>query len=81
MAKIVVRYEDGSEATFNPNKPKLLLALERKFDVQVPEKHEHLFWLSHLAVGGDKPFDEWVDTVEEVDAQVDSDEEPGKDQS
>ena len=67
-AKIVVRYEDGTEKSFNPNKPRLLLDLEKKYGVQAPEKHEHLFWLAHRAVGGDTPFDEWVDSVEEVDA-------------
>jgi hypothetical protein len=79
----VVHYEDGKTAEFNPNKPKLLLAIEKQFGVQSPEKHEHIFWLAHFAVGGDVPFDDWIDKVEEVDTvgvEPDSDDE-GKGQS
>jgi hypothetical protein len=70
-ARIVVRYEDGTVSEFNPNKPRLLLDLEKRFGVQVPERHEHVFWMAHHAVGGSEPFDDWVDRVEEVETQDD----------
>lgn len=83
MSRIVVRYEDGTSVEFNPNKPRLLLDLEKRWSVQVPEKHQHVFWLAHHAVGGDEPFDEWVDRVEEVDTVDDEPAEgdEGKDRS
>lgn len=67
-AKITVEYEDGSTESFNPNKPKFLLAMERKFGVSVPEKHEHIVWLAWHALGepGDS-LNKWVDTVEYID--------------
>jgi hypothetical protein len=66
--RVRVEYEDGHSETFNPNKPKYLLAMERKFKVQEPETHEELYWLAWHALGGDDlgPFDKWVDTVEYV---------------
>lgn len=78
MSKIIVRYEDGSEAEFNPNKPRLLLALEKRFNVQAPERHEHLFWLAHLALAKDEDFDEWVDSIDEVDAEGDDEKDDGE---
>lgn len=83
-ARITVTYEDGSVVEFNPNKPRLLLDLEKRWNVQVPERHEHVFWLAHRAVGGDEPYDEWVDRVEEVETRSldeDKGDAEGKDQS
>lgn len=84
-ARITVTYEDGTTVDFNPNKPRLLLDLEKRWNVQVPERHEHVFWLAHRAVAGDEPYDEWVDRVEEVETKAvekpEGDDDEGKDQS
>lgn len=74
-ARIDVEYEDGTVESFNPNKPRFLLAMERKFKIQVPETHEELYWLAWYAlrgsrVNGDGPaekYDDWVNQVEYVD--------------
>lgn len=67
-ATITVTYEDGREEKFNPNKPKFLLAMERKFGVQVPEKHEHISWLSWHALGRPKDtLEAWLEDVEFIE--------------
>lgn len=69
-ARIEVVYEDGSTDSFNPNKPAFLLAMERKFGVSVPEKHEHIAWLSWYALGQPADnLDKWLGTVEYIDEQ------------
>lgn len=81
-AKIVVEYDDGSVETFNPNRPRLLLDMEQKFGVQSPETHEHMTWLAHRALARDKKFDEWLDTVADLEfdagEQTESGEKPGE---
>lgn len=72
-AKVVVTFEDGTTQTFNPNKPRLLLDMERKFGVQEPERHEHIAWLAYHALvelkGKDEPsFDDFIDSVEDFDS-------------
>jgi hypothetical protein len=79
---MVVRFEDGEVKEFNPNKPRLLLDMEKRFGVQTPERHEHIAWLAHRALAKDEPFDSWVDSVEEFQTSFDEDDEDeGKDQS
>ena len=80
-ARMVVRFEDGSVKEFNPNKPRLLLDMEKRFGVQTPERHEHIAWLAHHALAPDEPFDKWVDSVEEFESSVAEDDDEGKDQS
>lgn len=87
-AKIVVTYDDGRTEDFNPNRPRFLLDMENRWNVQSPERHEHIVWLAHHALvvskGGDMPLEDWVDTVEDIDTinleQADGDGE-GKDNS
>lgn len=83
-AKVVVRFDDGTVKEFNPNRPRFLLDMEKRFGVQTPERHEHVVWLAHHALGKGVPFDDWVDTIEEMDSIVEDDEskdDEGKDQS
>ena len=79
-AKIVVTFDDGSTAEFNPNRPRLLLDMEKRYGVQSPERHEHVAWLAWHAlveIKGEKtPLDEWIDTVDEFDT-VSLDDEAG----
>lgn len=81
-AMLRVEYVDGETVDFNPNRPALLLAMERKYGVQSPDKHEHVFWLAHSAVANGERFAEWLDRVESVEpvGPVDGvgDETPGK---
>lgn len=80
-AKVRVEFDDGSSTEFNPNKPKLLLAMEREFGIQVPEKHEHICWLAWHALGRpDGDLDTWLDRVEYVE-EVSEGDAPGEDQS
>lgn len=67
--KIRVTYDDGSIDEFNPNRPRWLLDMEKKFGVQTPERHEHVAWLAHRALAYEKPFDDWIDTVAEIVAE------------
>lgn len=67
-SRIVVHYDDGSTETFNPNRPRFLLDMEKRFGVQTPERHEHIAWLAHHALASDQKFDDWVDTVEEFES-------------
>lgn len=71
-AKVVVTFDDGTVEEFNPNRPKLLLDMERKFGVQEPERHEHIAWLAFHALvelkGKDDKFDAWIETVEDFDS-------------
>lgn len=66
---LVVEYDDGRDNDeINPNRPKFLLAMERKFGVSQPEKHEHYLWLAWFAL--DKPegnLDKWLENVESVE--------------
>lgn len=78
--RIVVYYDDGTKAEFNPNRPRLLLDMEKKFGVQTPDTHAQVFWLAHHALGGDTPFEEWVDTVDDLE-DIDDAETAGKDPS
>lgn len=72
-AKVTVSYDDGTEVSFNPNRPRLLLDMEARWEVQSPERVEHVTWLAHHAVGGSVPYDEWIDTVASIDTdEVDS---------
>lgn len=66
-ARVVVVYDDGQVAEFNPRRPRLLLDFEDKFHVQAPDTHAQLFWMAHHALAQDTPFDEWVDGVDDVD--------------
>jgi hypothetical protein len=66
-AEVVVYYDDQREERFNPNRPRHLLDMEKRFGVQQPETHEQVFWLAHHVVAPDVPFDQWVDTVADVD--------------
>lgn len=74
-ARVVVRFDDGSTEEFNPNRPRYLLDMEKKFGVQSPERHEHIAWLAHHALAKDTPFDQWIDGVTEFDTVEDDDEE------
>lgn len=76
--RIVVVFDDGSKQEFNPNRPRFLLDMERKFGVQTPERHEHIAWLAHHALAKGKDFDEWIDTVEEFESVDPEDEDEGK---
>lgn len=85
-ARIIVRFDDGHTEEFNPNRPRFLLDMEKRFGVQAPERHEHVAWLAHHALAADKPFEAWIDSVEELDSvAVDDDDdeksEEGKDLS
>ncbi len=65
-AKMIVTMDDGSVHEFNPNRPRLLLDMEKRWGVQTPERHEHVVWLAHHALKVDEPLDEWVDGVEDI---------------
>jgi hypothetical protein len=68
QARIVVHYDDGRRAVFNPNRPRLLLNMEAKWGVQQPDKHEQIAWLAHHAVAPGEPYEDWVDTVDEFES-------------
>lgn len=73
-ASVTVTYEDGHTESYHPNKPKFLLAMERKFGVQVPEKHEHMAWLSWHALGRPKDtLEAWLEDVEFIEEDDGSD--------
>lgn len=72
-AKVVITYEDGTIEEFNPNRPRLLLDMERKFGVQEPETHAHVNWLAYHALvelkGKDDAlgFEDFVDSIDDMD--------------
>jgi len=66
-ARIIVHFDDGTSATLNPNRPRLLMDMEKRWGVQEPETHTQIAWLAHHAVGGEEDFDSWVDRVEEFE--------------
>lgn len=66
-AKVVVTYDDDRVVEFNPNRPRWLLDMEQRWGVQSPETHEQVFWLAHHVCGDGMEFDDWVDSVADVD--------------
>jgi len=52
--------------------PRVIVEFERQFQTglgrafQTDQKAEHMFWLAWKATKSDKPFDEWLETVEDV---------------
>ena len=77
-AKVTVTFDDGKTATFNPRRPRLLLDLEKKFKVQAPETHAQMMWMAHHALAPDQEFDDWVDTIDDI--EVPEDDEPEDDE-
>jgi hypothetical protein len=71
---MVVRFDDGQIERINPNRPKLLLLLEREFKVQQPETHEQVSWIAWQGLGrpGDS-LEAWLDGVDDIDIEKKSD--------
>jgi hypothetical protein len=64
---IRVEFDDASVATFNPNRPNLLIAFELEHGEQQPKTHTQLAWLAWHALGRDGKFETWLDTVASID--------------
>lgn len=80
-AKVVVQYDNGDVEEFNPNRPRTLLDMEKRWGVQQPETHEQVIWLAHHVLQPDKDWDEWIDTVAElhtIDLTEDKDKKAGE---
>ena len=76
--KVIVYFEDGTEGSFNPNRPRLLLDLEDTFGVQAPETQAQFFWMAHRALAPEIPFDKWIDTIEDCESVEAPGAPPGK---
>lgn len=67
-ARLIVTYDDGTTAKVHPNRPALLLAMEREWGVSEPQKVEHVWWLAWHGLGrptGD--LDKWLETVASIE--------------
>lgn len=67
--RVVVTYEDGKVAEFNPRKPRLLLNFEEKYGTveAVEESAASMIRLAHMALGGKTGFDTWVDKIDDIE--------------
>ena len=87
--KIVLRVlHDGTESVLTAG-PAVIVAFERKWGVGIGKamaevKVEHIAWLAHQAAwleaqsngGSVKPFDGWLDALEDIEAVGEGDEVP-----
>lgn len=63
-----VTLDDGTEQTVNPNRPALILALERQHGVPEPKTAEHIWWLAWVGLGRpDGDLDAWLERVEAIE--------------
>ena len=63
-----VWYEDDTSVIVNPNRPKLLFNFEAEHHKEAPETVAENMWLIWHALGRPAAgFDEWVETVAEVE--------------
>lgn len=77
MATFNVKVVTATEEHVFPVKPKTVLAFERKFGMgmakafSTDQRHEHIFFLGWEAMRSSgvvvKPFDAWLDEIEEVE--------------
>ncbi len=66
---MTIVYEDGSVESLNPNRPALLVALEREHKVSSPQTIEQGMWLAWAGLGRPGEFDEWLGRVSEIDTR------------
>lgn len=66
-----VWYQDGSVTKWiNPNRPVLLLVFEQEFGHDSPQSSQEGYWLVWHALGRPSAgFEEWIETVEDVERQ------------
>ena len=67
MMKFKVTFDNGSEETFKV-KPRHILAVERNGGVETTV--EASYKLAHLASGSSDDFDAWLESVEDIQPEV-----------
>lgn len=71
---LVVTLDNGETKEVNPNRPLLLLQLERKFGVQRPESHEQMAWMAWQGLGNPgNSLEDWLEGVADIDTKVEKD--------
>lgn len=64
--QLVVYFDDGRVERVNPNRPRLQIAFEAEHDRAMDENYRDVCWICWHALGRQGSFDEWVDTVDEI---------------
>lgn len=75
--KLTVKYDNGGSSNVDV-KPRTQIAFERKFDLSMTEaftdqslRFEWLYFMAWHASKTSVEFDEWMETVEGIDMEVD----------
>jgi hypothetical protein len=77
LPRLVVRMDDGREFIVSTGRPSVLLAFERRFGRQDPQGVWEVCWMAYRGIEGHppedegEPFERWIDTVAELDFQID----------
>lgn len=64
----VVEKRDGGLELVNIGRPAALVAFAEKFGKMAPEDYPEVAWLAHRALDVDVELEEWLETLEDLDA-------------
>ena len=81
--KLTVRYVNGGDSVVDV-KPRSQIAFERQFDTSITTafanaqglRFEHIYFLAWHAAKTGAPFDDWLDSVDGIDMEVDGSADP-----